>query len=338
MVDKNERSAWPAITGIFLFLVIVGYLWVVADVVGNPGINHDEFLKAMITYTSLLAYVLMFFFIIKNEIRNFQIKKAHPDYKPSFSWWQRTGIFLVVLAVVGRSLSFLTFVIGNNGWNTITLFVALFTDSIIGKPRIVPPKPVDQTVLVQINDQSLVSANPIIDGSPPSNPLPQESIQKAPVKQSNSAAIIGLSIVVGFTILGIIIAGSPQNEITPSQYGNWTATPVPPTNTPIPNFTPHYVNSGSSAGCVRWSNVTLADVGKTMCVYGTVRRTWFSEQQWTQYFTFSSDPQAIYFQKFSYVFDPGLDGRCVQFTGEILQSYSTPYMDLLPEDVIYLCD
>jgi len=96
--------------------------------------------------------------------------------------------------------------------------------------------------------------------------------------------------------------------------------------------------NNTSTSCVLWSSITLADVGKTMCVYGTVRRTWFSEQQWTQYFTFSSDPQAIYFQKFSYVFDPGLDGRCVKFTGEILQSYSTPYMDLLPEDVIYLCD
>jgi hypothetical protein len=90
--------------------------------------------------------------------------------------------------------------------------------------------------------------------------------------------------------------------------------------------------------CTPWSDVTLADVGKTMCVFGVVRHTWYSEQNLTQYFTFSSDPEAIFFQKFMYTFDPGIDGRCIFFKGKIYQSYNTPYMDLLPDDAIYFCD
>ena len=150
--------------------------------------------------------------------------------------------------------------------------------------------------------------------------------------------IMTIVLITGLVVIGAMVISNQSLSNSIPQTKSRTATPVPPTKTTISNFASTYVNSGASFSCVLWSSITLADVGKTKCVYGTVRRTWFSEQQLTQYFTFSSDSQAIYFQKFMYVFDPGIDGRCIQFNGKIYRSYNTPYMDLLPNDAITFCD
>lgn len=153
--------------------------------------------------------------------------------------------------------------------------------------------------------------------------------------------IFALLMVIGIIACLFYIGTSILPKATPTAH-------IWPTLTPtiklLTHFTPVYVTrtpvriAPTQSFCTLWSSVTLQDVGKTMCVYGIVRSTSFSEQQLTQYFYFSADPTSIYFQKFLYIFDDGIEGHCIQFTGEIFRSYNTPYMYLEPDDAIVFCD
>lgn len=159
--------------------------------------------------------------------------------------------------------------------------------------------------------------------------------------EGNGWVIIAILMVIAIIACIIYIASLNKPESTPTPYVRPSATPTLKYQA---YFTPIYVtrtpsnSSSSQPGCHLWSDVNLDDVGKTMCVYGVVRNSWFSEQQLTQYFTFSKDPNSIYIQKFMYYFEEGIDGRCIMFTGKIYKSYNTPYMDVLPEEGVYFCD
>ncbi len=92
-----------------------------------------------------------------------------------------------------------------------------------------------------------------------------------------------------------------------------------------------------SEECTSWDKVSVVDVGKTMCVYGTVRNSYFNQDLTAYIFTFSSDPRAIYFIKHGNVSWGEMADRCVQVTGPINKLYDTPYIEIV-EDHIYLCD
>lgn len=89
--------------------------------------------------------------------------------------------------------------------------------------------------------------------------------------------------------------------------------------------------------CVLWSDVTLADVGKTMCVYGTARNSYYDETRNAYVFIFSAEPHTMYFIKHGNGIWDDKDGKCIQVTGEISQYSQTPYIEI-KEDYIYLCD
>jgi len=93
----------------------------------------------------------------------------------------------------------------------------------------------------------------------------------------------------------------------------------------------------ASEDCTSWDEVSIADVGKTMCVYGTVRNSYFNQDLTAYIFTFSSDPRAIYFIKHGNLSWGDMADRCVQVTGTINKLYDTPYIEIV-EDHIYLCD
>ena len=336
MEDGNEKPTWPLFTTLFVIFDIVIFIYEIITALDVPGPNSTYFKPLIYIFIYILVFSLLLFFLIKNYVINRRIKKQHQDNtKSRTSLWIRVVVFIVILFGGALLIARFATYIDKTYLDLLAWLAAFFIDSILSKP--VAVKPGGQKDLAQIKIGTPAESSEKSDTSIVSKASAEVS---KPVRTPNkTGTIISVAILIAGFILMIWWISQPSDNRS-SISGEWTR--MSSTSTPISYFTPVYVNtkpSGSgSRSCVLWSEITLADVGKTMCVYGTVRRTWFSEQQWTQYFTFSSDPQAIYFQKFSYVFDPGLDGRCVQFTGEILQSYSTPYMDLLPEDVIYLCD
>jgi hypothetical protein len=103
--------------------------------------------------------------------------------------------------------------------------------------------------------------------------------------------------------------------------------------------TPEEGSTGSGEDCVRWDRVSISDVGKTMCVYGTVRTSWYSENQGAYIITFSEDPEVVYFILYGnwYYEDNELIGNCVMFTSKISKVYNTPVLYIQETDTIYKC-
>jgi hypothetical protein len=120
-------------------------------------------------------------------------------------------------------------------------------------------------------------------------------------------------------------------EILSIQYSNNSPT-ASPTRTKTAN--------SSANSCTLWSQITLDDVGKTMCVYGTVRNSWYSEQQVAHIITFSSDPEAVYFIMYGYWYydENSTVGHCAMFTSKIERVYNTPVMYIKEDDTLYKCD
>ncbi len=103
--------------------------------------------------------------------------------------------------------------------------------------------------------------------------------------------------------------------------------------------TPEDPGANAEEDCVSWDSITLDDVGKTLCVYGTVRASWYSENQGAYIITFSEDPEAVYFIMYgNWVYEDGeLIGNCVLFESEIAKVYNTPVMYIQADDDIYKC-
>jgi len=99
------------------------------------------------------------------------------------------------------------------------------------------------------------------------------------------------------------------------------------------------LNASSPAltGCKLWSDVTIADVGKNLCVYGNVRNSYFDSNQNGYFITFSSDPGAIYFVTYSGRDYGDLIGKCAMFTGKVDQVWDTPLMQIRENDILYDC-
>jgi len=91
------------------------------------------------------------------------------------------------------------------------------------------------------------------------------------------------------------------------------------------------------SGCKSWSDMTSQDFGKTLCVYGTVRNSYFDSNQNGYFITFSSDPGAIYFVSYSGRDYGDLVGKCVMFTGKVDQVWDTPLMQIGENDKLYDC-
>ncbi len=160
--------------------------------------------------------------------------------------------------------------------------------------------------------------------------------------KKSSRRIVWFIIGVVLTFIGMLVIGNSNNE---SLHPNYIAPTI--TRQTIKTLTPefhhvilyHQTPSVTSNSCRLWSSVTISDVGKTLCVYGTVRSSWYNEEQGAYYITFDGDPQAIYFVIYGWYYDDNeLDGHCAMFTGKISNSYSTPLMNIQENDVLYKCD
>jgi len=98
----------------------------------------------------------------------------------------------------------------------------------------------------------------------------------------------------------------------------------------------HEVSSGKP-DCELWSNITLTDVGKTLCVYGTVRNSFFDSGKNGYFITFSSDPRAVYFVKYGGWDYGNLDGKCAMFTGKVDKVWDSPVLYIKENDALFDC-
>jgi hypothetical protein len=89
------------------------------------------------------------------------------------------------------------------------------------------------------------------------------------------------------------------------------------------------------SGCQNWNVIDLTDVGKTMCVYGTVREAWIDYQQQTFFMTFGSGYDDFYMLTYGGWYFDDVENHCVKGYGKIAKIGSAPVMVV---DELYHCD
>jgi DnaJ-domain-containing protein 1 len=97
-----------------------------------------------------------------------------------------------------------------------------------------------------------------------------------------------------------------------------------PTSTeihPIIRATPTSAND-----CTLWSNVTAADKGKTMCVYGTAKDSYFGDNIY--YIMFSNSTTAFRFLVLNGYYFDGVKGNCVEAEGVVKTYGQMPYIEV----------
>ncbi len=101
---------------------------------------------------------------------------------------------------------------------------------------------------------------------------------------------------------------------------------------------PYPIDDIFTNNCVEWSKITLADVGETLCVYGTARNSWYSENQAAHIIVFSGDPKSLYLIMYgNWTFD-GINDKCVSVTGKVERVYDTPVIRIPEGDPVFMCD
>jgi hypothetical protein len=125
--------------------------------------------------------------------------------------------------------------------------------------------------------------------------------------------------IVQVTATPIVVTATPEPTQTP------TSTPrVYPTNRPIPTMAPL---------CLPWTEITTADVGKELCVYGDIQRT-----RWVRHnfqIKFARGDDDFYFALGGAYYEVSV-GDCVAAEGEVLLSNdNVPYLNI--SEALYRC-
>lgn len=140
--------------------------------------------------------------------------------------------------------------------------------------------------------------------------------------------IIASSGMLGFGYLqyqGIIKTPPPTATPIP------TSTPIPqPTVTVVVTFTP--IPTQDTLGCIRWSDVTMDNVGYSDCIYGVVQGAYPAGGDGFV-ITFSSQTTDFYFVGYGDWAPQNLIGTCVMAYGEIQALGTTPLMVVQPFQV-----
>jgi hypothetical protein len=108
-----------------------------------------------------------------------------------------------------------------------------------------------------------------------------------------------------------------------------TATESPPTPGPSPTPTPE--------PCHHWSEVTMEDVGGTLCVFGDVKSAWWDSSQSAYFITFGSEEGSYYIVLYGWSIIDLNPGDCVTSTGEIGHLGNSPVMTIDAYD-LYKCE
>jgi len=88
-----------------------------------------------------------------------------------------------------------------------------------------------------------------------------------------------------------------------------------PTSEPLPSTT-------QASGCLDVLTITLADVGKTLCVRGVIEN--FEARPSGFLIAFSNQKGSMFWISYDLVWEPAKKGLCVEVTGEVMQIASSP--------------
>ncbi len=160
--------------------------------------------------------------------------------------------------------------------------------------------------------------------------------------------IISLLIVIGLAVGVIVLIVGPGKTIIgalltpePTPTETVASTPEPlyaATLPPLVSNTPTSDIGATYGDCVRWDQVTISDLGTTMCVYGDMKRWWreSSELPFVAIFTEEMGSFAFY----DYESEHNIkNGTCIIATGEIERRFGrlfinvTDSLDFCPEEL-----
>lgn len=115
---------------------------------------------------------------------------------------------------------------------------------------------------------------------------------------------------------------TPTETVAPTQEPVYAAT-LPPLETETPTF-----EAGAIVGdCVRWDQVMESDLGKTMCVYGEMKRWWRESNDLPFVAIFSEEMGSFAF--YDYEREHNIrNGTCIIATGEIEKRFGRLFIDV----------
>jgi len=218
--------------------------------------------------------------------------------------------------------------------NIILLFILILIAAILVVGTLGPGRPIFSKALGLLNTRP--TRTPTVSG-----------IQNLP-----AVVVTAMSTKPNPTVTAIPLKASPTTDKTTSTIviSNKPVTPSPTqtikvvTDTSIPSVidTPaqkiqpsETVTSATTGDCVQALSVTLADVGKTLCVTGSVAYTTQKDNAFSVYFS----EQSGYLRIVVYDRVPkGIDeGVCIKLTGEIKELLNAPVIAPGYHDVIDFC-
>jgi DnaJ-domain-containing protein 1 len=145
--------------------------------------------------------------------------------------------------------------------------------------------------------------------------------------------------VVGIVVV-ILIFSSRSTSPASSSYSSGSTSPAGysqlPTPTPrrVPTSTIWRLPTLPSDPCLQWHQVTLRHVGKEICVTGTVRNAY--ETQEAFFITFSNQSEDFYLLSYEWVFEVG-PGSCVVAEGLVQKLGRSPLIVIEYNDNLYKC-
>lgn len=150
--------------------------------------------------------------------------------------------------------------------------------------------------------------------------------------------VVITSVVIIFLIFiaSRIISATGNTIINPSVKIEPTSTSFYPPRTQKPYSTPTSAMILNGITCVNWNQVTKSSRNKSVCVYGNVRSTSYSENIMANVITFSASPTSFYFVMHGEIWFPFVEDECVKGYGTVYTVYDTPYIEI-DENTFFLC-
>lgn len=91
-----------------------------------------------------------------------------------------------------------------------------------------------------------------------------------------------------------------------------------------------------STQCYSWDQISLTDVGKTLCVYGIVKTARIDESQKAFFMIFGTEPSDFYMVTYDGWYWEDVQNQCVGAEGEIMEIGQAPVMVVDPYE-LYDC-
>jgi len=145
------------------------------------------------------------------------------------------------------------------------------------------------------------------------------------------------------------VSGKPAAVVLPTNTNTQPAveiilspTPIPqtptraPTSTEMPTPAPtSTITPTERPACLNALDVTVENIGETICVEGTVTKAYFQEPAF--YIIFGNASDAFYMFSYDRRFDSLVPGDCVRITGKIQSLKNDPIIVITARDILETC-